>query len=476
MNTPLSLLGQLHTARVVGALPTTWQRVHTDSRSVKPGDVFVALRGERFDGHDFLPQLPALGVHAALAEHGLAQAGLAGVEVANSAAALGEWAGRWRAQCAATRLIAVTGSNGKTTVTQMVASMLRAAAPQACMATEGNFNNAIGVPLTLLRLQPTHAWAVVELGMNHPGEIAPLARMAQPQVALVNNAQREHQEHMGSVDAVAEENAAVFDALPAHGVAVMPHDSPYTAGWTQRARAAAESAAVWTFSSQHPQATVYAAAQWLGQAWQLQLHTPQGQARCMLAAPGIHSVHNALAAVTCALAAQVPWAAVQQGLESFEPVKGRGQRLRVARAHGAPLTLVDDSYNANPDSVLAAIEVLAGLPAPRWLVLGDMGEVGQHSVAFHQEVLRCACQAPLHRIDVVGEAMAQAHHTLTPAQRRRIHLHDSVETLQQALTASHLDMASALVKGSRFMRMERVVQRIEQLGAAPRTPESSHVA
>ena len=476
MSSPLSVLPDVPTARVVGNLPQVWQRAHTDSRSINAGDFFVALRGERFDAHNFLPQLSALGVNAALAEHGLAAAGLCGVEVSNSAAALGDWAQRWRAHCTHTRVIAVTGSNGKTTVTQMIASILAAAQPQGWLATQGNLNNAIGVPLTLLRLQPTHRWAVVELGMNHPGEIAPLARMAQPQVALVNNAQREHQEHMHSVDAVADENATVFDGLPGDGVAVMPHDSPYTSRWRARAQAAAASVQAWTFAVNQPQATVHATAQWQGQAWQLLLHTPVGEIHCTLGAPGMHNVHNALAAATCALAAGVPAAAVQQGLTLFQPVSGRGQRLLVARAQGQPLIVVDDSYNANPDSVLAAIEVLSTLPDPRWLVLGDMGEVGEQGVAFHVEVLQRACDAALQRVDVVGDWMARAHRLLSPAQQQRVRLHPTVDALQQHVAEGYASAASVLVKGSRFMRMERVVRAIEELGVSASPQEPTHAA
>src|SRR5690606_21832206 len=196
------LLARLDGARVVGAVTDDILRVHTDTRSLRPGDLFVALRGERFDAHAFLAQARAAGAVAALAEHGLAEAGLPGVEVPDSRRALGQLGRLWREQFELP-LIAVTGSNGKTTVTQMIAAILRAAAGEATHATRGNFNNDIGVPLTLLRLEASHRYSVVELGMNHPGEIAALAALVQPTVALVNNAQREHQEFMTSVEAVA---------------------------------------------------------------------------------------------------------------------------------------------------------------------------------------------------------------------------------------------------------------------------------
>ena len=232
-------------ARLVGdgALPIA--RVHTDTRTLQPGDLFVALKGERFDAHDFLPQARAAGAVAAVAHGGLAAAGLPGIEVPDTLVALGALAAGWRSQFSLP-LIAVTGSNGKTTVTQMVASILAAHAGEAAFATRGNLNNAIGVPQTLLRLQAAHRIGVVELGMNHPGEIAYLAHLARPTVALVNNAQREHLEFMHTVQAVAEENGAVLPALPPEGVAVFPHGDAYTALWRGLAAGPALSARAMT--------------------------------------------------------------------------------------------------------------------------------------------------------------------------------------------------------------------------------------
>jgi UDP-N-acetylmuramoyl-tripeptide--D-alanyl-D-alanine ligase len=220
--------------RLVGDATVAISRVHTDTRTLEPGDLFVALRGERFDGGQFLAQAAIQGAVAALCEPAsqdlLAEAGLPGMIVPDSLAALGALATAWRAQFSLP-LIGITGSNGKTTVTQMVASILRAWKGDAAFATQGNFNNDIGVPLTLLRLRAEHAAAVIEMGMNHPGEIATLAAIAQPTVALVNNAQREHLEFMHTVQAVAEENGSVLAALPADGVAVFPAGDAYTGLW-----------------------------------------------------------------------------------------------------------------------------------------------------------------------------------------------------------------------------------------------------
>ena len=258
-------------ARVVGDAATGVARVHTDTRSLQPGDLFVALRGERFDAHDFLAQARAQGAVAAIAERGLEAAGLPGLEVADSRRALAQLALGSRSRFALP-LIAVTGSNGKTTVTQMIASILRAWQGEAAFATQGNLNNDIGVPLTLLRLDASHRVAVVELGMNHPGEIAELAAIARPTVALVNNAQREHQEFMVSVEAVARENGSVLAALPATGTAVFPADDVYAPLW----QSLAASRAVLSFGESADADVRLVAATGAAGSWQVEAATPAG--------------------------------------------------------------------------------------------------------------------------------------------------------------------------------------------------------
>jgi UDP-N-acetylmuramoyl-tripeptide--D-alanyl-D-alanine ligase len=463
-----ALLLQLTGARVVGdaAVLTALaiKRVNTDTRSLQPGDLFVALRGERFDAHDFLPQAHSHGAMVALAEAGLASAGLVGVEVPNSRQALGELARLWRAQFNLP-LIAVTGSNGKTTVTQMVASILRAAVGEAAHATRGNFNNDIGVPLTLLKLLPSHQLAVIELGMNHPGEIATLAAIAQPTVALVNNAQREHQEFMVSVDAVARENGAVIAALADDGVAVFPSDEVHTPIWRDLAGARR----VIIFSDTDAGAAVHVqSASWQNGAWDLHFTTPLGAERCALRVAGRHNLRNAMAAAACALAAGVPLAAIARGLTAFEPVGGRSRALAVPLADHT-LTLIDDSYNANPDSVLAAIDVLAELPAPRLLALGDMGEVGEQGLVFHLEVLRHTQARGIEAVHVAGDWMRQACEALRAAGEPAPTHWTEVDALVSHLVGVVTEVGaqaprSVLVKGSRFMRMERVVQALQALG------------
>ena len=458
MNLSLQHIGRwLPGARVCGDAALLVQRVHTDSRSLQAGDLFVALQGERFDAHDFLPQAAASGAVAALAQHGLDAAQLPGVEVPDSRRALGQLAQAWRAQFALP-LIAVTGSNGKTTVTQMIASILRAGWGDNALATLGNLNNDIGVPQTLLRLRAHHRCAVVELGMNHPGEIAGLAAMAQASVALVNNAQREHQEFMTTVDAVAQENGAVLSALPANGVAVFPAHDRYTPLWQSLsgARTCMRFAMRDSHAGEAAAEVVLHQAVWVNDHWAVQMHTPAGQMNTQLHIAGRHNVGNALAATACALAAGVPLSVIAQGLSAFEPVKGRSRAFGVV-CQGQAITGVDDTYNANPDSVRAAIDVLAELPGPHLLVLGDMGEVGAQGPEFHQEVGRYARDSGIEHVLCLGELAASTAQAYGPTAQ---HFATS-----EALTAQVLQVlpqvSSVLVKGSRFMKMEHVVDAIQ---------------
>jgi UDP-N-acetylmuramoyl-tripeptide--D-alanyl-D-alanine ligase len=435
-------------AALFGDPATLVKRVHSDTRTLQAGDLFVALKGERFDAHDFLPQAKAVGAAAALAERGLELAGLPGVQVSDSLKALQDLARAWRAGLMLP-LVAVTGSNGKTTVTQMVAAILHAWHGDAALATAGNFNNHIGVPLTLLRLTAATRAAVVELGMNHPGEIAELAAIAAPTVALVNNAQREHQEFMGTVEAVARENGAVIAALPPSGCAVFPADEEFSPLW--RELAGARRMLRFGVGGE-----VVVEGQWLGDHWSARLHAPLGDTAFGLRVAGVHNLRNAAAAAACALAAGAPLAAVQAGLAGFVPVKGRSAALRL-HWHGRDVTLVDDSYNANPDSVRAAIDVLAGLPGPRWLVLGDMGEVGDRGPAFHAEVGAYARERGIEAVWCAGALSAEAAAACGPAA----HHFAEVPPLLAALAGEAPEASSILVKGSRFMKMERVVQAIQ---------------
>lgn len=419
------------------------QRVHTDTRTLQGGDLFVALKGDRFDANDFIEEARGKGAVAAIAHRGRLPAGMPGIEVDDGKLALGALANAWRRQYALP-LIAVTGSNGKTTVTQMIASILRAWQPDAHLATQGNLNNDIGLPLTLLRLRPEHRIGVIELGMNHPGEIAYLAGVAEPTVAVVNNAQREHQEFMATVEAVAQENGSVFGALPQDGTAVFPAGDEFSPLWT---RLAGGRKCV-TFGDAGADVFLAGSA-WQRGHWQVRAQAPAGAMAFRLHIAGRHNVRNALAAAACALSAGVPLEAVVRGLESFEPVKGRSRALGV-QLGARTLTLVDDTYNANPDSVRAAIDVLAELPGPRLLVLGDMGEVGDQGPAFHAEVGDYARQRGIEQLFTHGDqavGMKGRHFA-------------GIDALNAAVLQALPATESVLVKGSRFMRMERVVEAI----------------
>lgn len=442
--------GWLPSARLVGDGEASVLRVHSDTRTLRSGDLFVALKGELYDAHAFLPQAREKGAVAALAQHGLAAACLPGLEVADTKQALGQLAAGWRAQFDLP-LIAVTGSNGKTTLTQMIASILRAWKTTGAFATEGNLNNDIGVPLTLLRLRSSHQAAVVELGMNHPGEIAYLAALVKPTVAVVNNAQREHLEFMTTVEAVAHENGSVLQALDKAGTAVFPADDVYAPVW----RALAGSRKILTFA-QTGSADVTAEAHWTDGCWHVAATTPAGAVHFTLQVAGRHNVKNALAATACALAVGVPLPSIAQGLSAFLPVQGRSRSMQI-NLPGHALTLIDDTYNANPDSMKAAIDVLAELPGPRLLVMGDMGEVGDQGPRFHAEAGSLARSSGIDMLFTLGEQSEKANEAFGAGRH-----FSTMETLMAAVLAELSGSASVLVKGSRFMKMERVIQAIAE--------------
>ena len=434
---------------------TVFTGVTTDSRSVSPGSLFIALRGERFDAHDFIADVVAKGVAAVVVEHLPQDMNVPALLVPDTRIALGEIACHWRRRFSIP-VIGVTGSNGKTTVKEMIASILAAmVGEEHCLATRGNFNNDIGVPLTVLRMDAAHRAAVIELGMNHPGEIALLASIAQPTLGLVNNAQREHQEFMASVEAVAQENGAVISTLPANGIAVFPADDPYAPLWREYATQSGQRKIMtFGFSADADVTCTYQPNEF---GSDLSVCAGQQHFSIRLAAAGIHNVRNALAAVACSLAIGINPEAIIRGLQSFLPVSGRLQR-KTAR-NGA--IVIDDTYNANPDSVRAAIDVLAQAPSPRILVLGDMGEVGNDGRQFHEEIGIYARDRGIEHVWTLG---ALACHTANAFGAWAKHFED-IAALNDAADEFVADNATVLVKGSRFMRMERTVQHLvnEQL-------------
>jgi len=450
-------------ARAVAALDTRgdgrvgFSSVSTDTRTLAPGALYVALRGERFDGHDYVAAAHERGAAAALVER-IVDVDLPQIVVADGRRALGLAAAQWRARFSLP-VIAVAGSNGKTTVTQMIASILAAAyGEKGRLATRGNLNNEIGVPLMLWQLAKQHRAAVFELGMNHAGEIAYLAELVRPTVALVNNAQREHQEFMQSVEATAYENGEVIATLPLseNGVAVFPADDACTSIWRQ----IAGTRRVVDFALD-ADAVVTATCTLRADGARVSMATPLGLVDVDLAVTGVHNVRNALAAAACAIAAGVDAAAIADGLRAFRPVAGRGVRLRTSEGG----LLIDDSYNANPDSVRAAIDLLAGFEGERVLVLGDMGEVGARGPEFHREVGAHARERGIDGLVALGPMARDAADAFGAGA---VHCAD-IDSLLAALRPRLGPSVTVLVKGSRFMRMERVVQAL-----AATQPEGVH--
>jgi UDP-N-acetylmuramoyl-tripeptide--D-alanyl-D-alanine ligase len=439
-------IGATHVGRDV-----MFMSVGTDSRAVTPGMLFVALKGDRFDGHDYVRDVIAAGAAAAMVSRQWAAANpdMPLIAVDDTRLALGAMAAHWRAQFAIP-LIGITGSNGKTTVKEMCAAILgHHCGNDAVLATQGNFNNDIGLPLTLLRLRDAHRAAVIEMGMNHPGEIAYLTRLARPTVALVNNAQRAHLEGLGSVTEVARAKGEIFDGLGPDGVAVINADDPHATMW--RGMNGKRTVIDFGFAG-----AAAVRGEWCPQGFGgvLKLNTPSGTADVALDVPGEHNARNALAATAVCLAAGVALADIAVGLGGYGGVKGRLQRGR--GISGA--TVIDDSYNANPDSMRAAIDVLAGVTGKRILVMGDMGEVGEAAAQFHDEIGGHAKSCGIEMLLALGSLSADAVHNFGEGARH----FDNVETLIAALKPELDANTTVLVKGSRFMRMERVVNAIKE--------------
>ncbi len=434
----------------------TFSSVSTDSRTLEAGQLFIALRGDSFDGHAFVASVMERGAAAAVvdaqAAPGLKDLGLPLIVVADTRLALGQLAANWRARFSIP-IIAVTGSNGKTTSKEMIASILRAAfnnQPESVLASLGNLNNDIGLPLTLLKLNAGHHAAVIEMGMNHPGEIAYLAEIARPSVAIVTNAQRAHLAGMGSLEAIAREKGCVFMGLGESGVAVINADDQWADLW--QAQSADHQALYFSFKRA---ADVTGVCLIHSLENHLTISAQGQQIEVMLTAPGMHNARNALGAATAALAAGISLDAVREGLNNFPGIKGRLQQR--SGLNGA--TLLDDSYNANPDSVRAGIDVLAATVGKKILVLGDMGEIGEMTGQFHDEVGGYAKSQGVDLLFGFGESSALSVHNFgTGGQHFK-----KIDALIGALKTTLTGQTTVLVKGSRFMRMERVVEALTEV-------------
>ncbi|MEO5933966.1 MAG: UDP-N-acetylmuramoyl-tripeptide--D-alanyl-D-alanine ligase [Duganella sp.] len=448
------ILPSLPGARLVNASAdageVVFSGVSTDSRNVFAGSLFVALRGEVFDAHDFLAQVAQKGVAAVVVEELPQGWTLPAIVVPDTLAALGRIANHWRRQFAMP-VIGVTGSNGKTTVKEMIAAILAAAhGEEGRLATRGNLNNEIGVPLTLFRMEAKQESAVIEMGMNHPGEIGRLVAIAEPTIAMVNNAQREHQEFMHTVEAVARENGAVLAGLSADGVAVFPHGDEFTPIWEELS--AGRRMIRFGLTKDAEVSCTFRAGDF-GSEMFITIRAGEGaepeQFFVNLQAAGEHNVRNALAAVACTYAAGIALEKIKLGLDTFAPVSGRLQKK--AAANGA--VVIDDTYNANPDSVRAAIDVLSRAAAPRVLVLGDMGEVGTQGREFHEEIGAYAHSKGIEQVLAIGEL---ASHMKGDVIRHFQQFGDLLAAVEAAVAPN----ATVLIKGSRFMKMERVVQHL----------------
>jgi UDP-N-acetylmuramoyl-tripeptide--D-alanyl-D-alanine ligase len=423
--------------------------VTTDSRAINAGELFVALVGERFDGHAYVAEALRRGAAAALVSRAVD-----GIEpysqlvVDDTRAGLGRLAAYWREKFTMP-LVALTGSNGKTTVKEMIAAILavHAGGRERVLATQGNLNNDIGMPLTLLKLRAAHRFAVIEMGMNHEREIDYLTRIARPGVALVNNAQRAHVGILGSLEAIARAKGEIYAGLGPAGTAIVNEDDTYAAYW----RGLNRTRRVISFGFK-PEADVRGAVTTAG--WRIA--TPTGAFSFVPQVRGEHNLRNAMAAVAAACALDVPIDAMREGLAGFGGVAGRLQRRR---GPGASL-VIDDSYNANPESMRAAIRVLAEERARKVFVMGDMGELGEASPEMHAEVGRFAREAGIDALLALGKDSRRAVEAFGAGARH----FDDVDPLRAAARAEAATGAAILVKGSRFMQMERVADALAAEG------------
>lgn len=429
----------------------TFGRVTTDSRQLREGDLFIALKGERFDGHSFAAEALAQGAAAVVVSESVATSGTQ-IIVPNTRLALGALAAYWRSRFTMP-VLAVTGSNGKTTVKQMLAAMCEALGPG--VATQGNLNNDIGVPLTLLRLRDTDRWAVIEMGANHMGEIAYLTKLARPHVALVNNAAPAHLEGFGSIEDVAKAKSEIYSGLPAAGIAVVNADDTYAAVFKENAaprrirtfgmRNAADVMADPASVQYHVDADVCEI--------RFQLRIDGQVTQVAMSLLGRHNIMNALAASAAAHAVGLSLKDIAAGLARVQPVEGRLQLKRGI----ANLRVIDDSYNANPGSVGAAIEVLAAIRGTRVLVLGDMAELGPDAALLHQQVGEAARAAGIDALYAAGELSRHGVEAFGAAGRHFPDRFALIDALLKDLRAGRFADAAVLIKGSRSSRMDEVV-------------------
>lgn len=445
MQAAKSMQGNLH------GIDTLFRGVSTDTRTLREGELFFALHGPNFDGREFVATAATKRAVAAVVEESV-DTEIANITVSDTRIALGKLAASWRTQMPA-RVIAITGSNGKTTVKEMVASCLSSSAPT--LATQGNLNNDIGLPLMLLRLSREHEYGVFELGANHPDEIAYLAALAQPHVVLITNAAAAHLEGFGSITGVARAKGEILQSRQAPEIAILNRDDEYYDFWTSMVK----SSAILSFGMS-PQADIHASeikSTINGSEFMLTL--PDTTLRISLPLAGTHNVLNACAAAAAAMALGILPAQIKEGLEKVRSVSGRLQAIDGL----ADIQLFDDSYNANPASVIAAAEFLAAKPGESWLVLGDMAELGADAGLLHESVGQAVRDAGINRLFATGEQSRRTAAAFGDNAEWIGSVDDLAEVLIAALVKSMPAQGAirVLVKGSRSMQMERVVNALD---------------
>ena len=428
----------------VGMPDVLCESVGSDSRNIQKNQLFIAIKGEHFDGNTFADAAIKQGAAAVMVSDASTQARPA-VLVPDTRFALGNLAKYWRNKFTLP-LVAITGSNGKTTVKEMLTAILMAANKNV-LATQGNLNNDIGMPMTLLNLRKQHNVAVIEMGMNHLGEIDYLTRIAQPNIAVINNAGTAHIGELGSRENIAKAKGEIFAGLVKDGIAIINADDAYKDYWMSLN--ANKAIMTFGFNLADDVSATYIESDGMSK---VALNMPNGSVTFNLAMLGKHNISNALAASACAVALGISNRDIAHGLSNMQAVKGRLQRK--AGFNGA--SLIDDTYNANPDSMKAAIDVLAAQKGDTIFVMGDMAELGADAAQMHADIGTYAKQKGIQTLFTFGELSTQA----SAAFGQNGQHYDALEALLDKLRSAMHNDATVLVKGSRFMQMERVVNTI----------------
>jgi len=419
----------------------TFQGCSTDSRTLKENNLYIALKGENFDGHDFVEQAIQKGAVGIITEKKL-DLNIPQLIVLNAKIALGELANFWRNQ-SQTKIVAITGSNGKTTTKEMLASILRE--QFNILATQGNLNNDIGVPLTLFQLNQDYQYAVIEMGANHPKEIGYLTNIAQPQVAVITNCSPAHLEGFGSIEGVAQTKGEIYQGLSNEGIAIINADDSFSAYWKGSNR----ERGILTFGLEKPANITAKNIQYNGLTTSFILSTSTEEIKIKLNVAGKHNLMNALAASSCAIALKLDLKIIKQGLEKMQAVNGRLQSVSGIRN----TTILNDTYNANPASLKAALQVLENCQKPRWVALGNMLELGENAALFHREAGQFAKQMGIDCLVATGELSKNA----VEGFGENGFYFEEQEGLILFLKENLPTNATLLVKGSRGSKMERVV-------------------